>query len=47
MAEATIKQVMEFFGYTSTSSFMAEWKALDTKSKDQLRAGVGDKSLNY
>lgn len=44
--EATIKQVMEFFEM-STTDFMAQWKALDADSKQQLKAGIGNGSFNY
>lgn len=51
MAEATLKTVAEFFMDKSKgdtlSKFSTEWKELDDKSKVQIKAGIGDGSLNY
>ena len=50
MADATLKQVLEFFGKKegqSLSEFTAEWKGLDPTSQAQIRAGIGEGSLTY
>jgi hypothetical protein len=50
MADASLKQVLEFFGKKegqSLSEFTAEWKALDPESQQHIRAGIGDGSLTY
>lgn len=46
MAEATLKQVTEFFGIP-LSQFAKEWKQLTEEDRQQLKAGIGDGSLNY
>lgn len=56
-APATIKQVADFFkigdGTVSADSrnqltaFSREWKSLDEKSKEDIRNGIGDGTLNY
>jgi hypothetical protein len=47
MANATIKQVMEYFGFTSAGKFMQEWKLFSPADQEQLKAGIGDGSLTY
>lgn len=46
MATATLKDVREFFGM-DLKTFRAEWTALDSESKTQIRDGIGDGTLNY
>lgn len=52
MADATIKEVSDFFktgdpDRDSLKSFSGEWKQLNDESKQQLRAGIGDRSFTY
>lgn len=42
-----MKQIMEFFGFTSAGAFMKEWKLLTETDQAQLKAGIADGSLNY
>lgn len=46
MAEATLKQVREFFGL-SVSEMTQAWKELSDKDKSDLKKGIGDGTLNY
>lgn len=49
MAEATLKQVAEFFrkdGET-LSKFADEWKSLTEDDREQIKKGIGDGSLTY
>lgn len=47
MAAATLKVIAEFFGFANLTQFRNEWAALDDASKDQLKTGLGDGTLNY
>jgi hypothetical protein len=47
MAQATIKDVKDFFGYSNTTVFAADWKRLSDKDKDDLRNGIGDGTFTY
>ena len=42
-----MKQVMEFFGFTSVGDFSKEWKKLTPTDQEQLKSGIADGSLNY
>ena len=42
-----VKPVMEFFGFTSVTAFMREWKLLDEKDQEQLKQGLSDGTLTY
>lgn len=44
---ATIKDIKDFFGYDSLSAFSADWKALDDRSKEQIKQGLEDGSFDY
>jgi hypothetical protein len=48
MAEATLKEVREFFGM-SLPEFRAEWTqgGLTADDKAQIRAGLADGTLSY
>jgi hypothetical protein len=43
---ATLQDVARFFGM-SLAEFKTEWQRLDTKSKVQLREGIGNGSFTY
>lgn len=45
--EGTMLDVKNFFGYTSASSFAADWKKLSDVDKKQLKAGIADGTLDY
>jgi hypothetical protein len=49
MAEATLKQVAEFFRQPgeTLSKFAEEWKALSDTDKEQIKQGIGDGSFSY
>ena len=49
MAEATLKQVAEFFRKDgeSLTDFSKQWSALSESDKAQIKAGLGDGSLTY
>lgn len=47
MADATLAQVREFFGYPNLSAFSADWKALPNDDREQIKQGLGDGSLSY
>lgn len=44
---ATPKEIKEFFGYAKLTEFSADWKALDDKSKAQIREGIGSGTFTY
>jgi hypothetical protein len=44
---ATIRELMDFFGFKTTSEFTPEWKNLTEKDKEQLKEGIGDGTFNY
>jgi hypothetical protein len=46
MAEASVKDVKDYFGMSS-KEMMTEWKALDDKSKAEIKAGIGNGTLTY
>lgn len=46
MADVTLKEIREFFGM-SMPEFRAEWTALSSEAKAQIKAGLSDGSLNY
>ena len=47
MADATLGQVKDFFGYPTLAAFSADWKQLPEKDRAELRRGIGDGSLTY
>lgn len=47
MADATLKQVAEFFGYAQLSKFRDDWNNLSDTDRAQIKAGIGDGSLTY
>lgn len=50
MADATMKDVMDFFGRKAGQNlkgFTDEWKALTDTDKAQIRKGLGDGSRTY
>lgn len=47
MGDITIKDIKDFFGYDSLKDFSVDWKALDDRSKQQLKAGIQDGSFDY
>lgn len=46
MADASIKEVMAFFGMTA-QEFTKEWRKMSQQDKEELRRGIGDGSLTY
>jgi len=46
MADATIKQVTDFFGM-KLAEFRDEWQQLSDDERQQIRQGIGDGSLTY
>ena len=49
MPDASLSDVAKFFrrGNEPLSEFAKEWKALDDKSKEQIKKGIGDGTYNY
>jgi len=47
MAEATIKQVKDFFEEKNVRKFTEEWKVLSDESKTQIRTGIGNGTFTY
>jgi hypothetical protein len=47
MADATLAQVREYFGYPNLSAFSADWKTMSNEDRAALRAGIGNGSLTY
>ena len=46
MAEATLKEIREFFGM-DMPTFKREWLALTAQDKAQIKAGLSDGTLTY
>lgn len=46
MADATLKEIMKALGMTP-AEFTKEWKQLTDIDKMQLKAGIGNGSMNY
>lgn len=46
MPDATLKQVIDYFGISMTQ-FAKEWKQLSEEERQQIKAGIGDKSFTY
>lgn len=46
MANATVKEVKEFFGMT-LAEMKAEWVTLPSKDREDILKGLSDGSLNY
>lgn len=44
---ATVKEIKEFFGFTSVAQMNAEWKQLTDKDKEQIREGIGNGTFTY
>jgi hypothetical protein len=42
-----LKVIMEFFGYKKLTEFSKDWKALDERSREQLRTGLADGTFDY
>lgn len=47
MSEATLKDIKDFFGYSSLSAFSADWKQMPEQDREQIRTGIGNGSLTY
>jgi hypothetical protein len=43
----TIKDIKDFFGYSTLSEFSVDWKALSDRDKEQIRGGIDDGSFDY
>jgi hypothetical protein len=46
MAEATLKDVREYFGMTM-QEFSKEWRELPAEDKVHIKSGLTDGTLNY
>lgn len=46
MAEATLKEIREFFGM-DVKTFRQEWTALSDKDKKEIREGMSNGSMTY
>lgn len=46
MPDTILAKIRDYFGMTA-SQMMQEWKALDSKSKEQIKAGIADGTFTY
>jgi hypothetical protein len=47
MADATIKQIKDFFEESNVGKFAKEYKELSDESKQQLKEGIGNGTFTY
>jgi hypothetical protein len=47
MAETTLKDLREFFGYAKLTDFAKDWKQLSDVDKEQIRKGITDGTFTY
>lgn len=47
MAEASLKDIKDFFGYETLPAFAADWKQLPEADRAQIRGGITDGTLTY
>jgi hypothetical protein len=43
----TLNDLRQFFGIESAAKFRAEWMALTTEDRDQIKAGIADGTYTY
>ncbi len=43
----TLTQIRDYFEFTSTAAFSAEWKRLTTDDKVDLKSGFENGSMSY
>lgn len=43
----TLKDIKEFFGFTSLSEFSAEWKPLSEKDREDIKSGIDNGTFTY
>lgn len=42
-----LKDIKDFFGFTSLSEFSTEYKQLSEKDREEIKAGIENGSLTY
>lgn len=47
MAEISLTDIKNFFGYKNLALFSADWKKLSLTEREQIRGGIGDGTYNY
>lgn len=47
MAEASLKEIKDFFGYESLSAFSKDWKILPETDRKDIREGLSNGTLTY
>lgn len=47
MAEVSLAQIKEFFGYPNLTAFAADWKLVPNEDRAQIKAGLSDGTLSY
>ena len=45
--DMAIADIKNYFGYTSTADFMADWKRLSDQDKEHLRSGIESGNFTY
>jgi hypothetical protein len=45
--DATLKEIKDYFGYTSLSAFSADWRVLPEKDRAHIREGIGNHTFTY
>lgn len=43
----TLKDMKDYFGYAKLSDFAADWKALSSQDKEDIKKGLSDGTYNY
>jgi hypothetical protein len=47
MLGITLKDVKEYFGYSTLSEFSQDWKKLSEDERQQIKSGLENGSLTY
>jgi hypothetical protein len=47
MADATMVEVKDYFGYSKLSEFRSDWNNLSDKDKTELKSGIGNGTETY
>jgi hypothetical protein len=47
MPNASLSDIMHFFGYERAAEFTKEWKQLTADDQAQIKAGIGDGTFTY
>lgn len=47
MADATLKEIVAYFGYKSLSEFKADWSKMTETDREQIKVGIGNGTETY